>query len=403
MRTLYACLVSSGVVLVVACCGGKTTGEPPLDAQPSEAADASVDGGGAGDAQVQADTGTPLPPTEFATVTASTLPYEDSFPTVTTFRVPFTTMRAGTQVKVALWGHLTGMNVREAWLGRYLGSGTVEGNTPLLFSAQKGVSLAPGAVALSDPLPFVVAHGGRYAVSFAATGTVPSGQDIVSDGVRASGNVAGLPTISGGTRDVAVYGVKYVAVLGERQRVIAVLGDSIGAGMAAGTTEGRFVGVAQQELAFPVVDASEGGDGVERAYFRIDSDVLALPGITDCVVEIGINDLHREYPPFVIDGLTKIFLALRRAGLRTWGGTIIPNSAPKRTEAWELTRQEVNAFIQSTDLVDGVVDFAAALADPADPTKPAAGLMSQDGIHPSTAGHRVMGETLARAVQGSRP
>ena len=343
-------------------------------------------------------------------VVASSLPYPDSFSSPTTFRVPFTTVRSGSRVEVTLWGQSAGMTVTSAWIGQWMGDGTVEGNAQLYFGGKPGVDVAPNAFATSDPLGFSTVSGKRYAVSFAATGTVPGAlSDIGGEGLQAPGDLAGSAMLSG-TADPAFRGIKWVAVLGPpTTRAVAVLGDSIGAGEASWGVDLRFVDLAQKALGYPVVDASEGGDGVERAQQRISQDVLPLPGITDCLVEIGTNDLHAPRDArFVIDGLTAIYKALAQAGLHPWGATILPKGIdpstgrPHLPPEFEAARVQVNDFIKATSLVVGHVDFAAAIADPADPSKPAEGMLASDGIHPANAGHQAMADAMVKAFKAAQ-
>ncbi len=346
-----------------------------------------------------------------------------SFPSATTFRVPFTNMRTGTKVQVAFRGDESGgMELTGVWIGRDLGSGTVAENTQLLFGGQPGTSVPASVTAVSDPLDFTMKSGERYAVSFVATGTVPHAlTDINFEGFRVGGSQADRATLSGPTIDPALRGVKWVAVFGEPTRVVAVLGDSIGAGEASGGTDRRFMDLAQKQLGHPVVDSSVGGDGV--ATTRIDRDVLSLPGITDCLVELGTNDLHQANDPndprpgkgleagkqFIIDGLTNIYTRLDGAGFRVWGATILPKGlkedgvTPILTANGEAARVAVNDWIKGTPLVVGVVDFAAAIADPTDSSKPAEGMLAQDGIHPLNQGHQAMADKMVEAFGGSLP
>jgi lysophospholipase L1-like esterase len=289
------------------------------------------------------------------------------------------------------------MSVVSAYLGQSVDGGVAQ-NTVLTFGGNTAVTIAPGTVRLSDDLDFAVTSGSRYTVSFAATGNIPFSQDIGNDGLIASGNLAGLASFTG-PADVTMHGLKSVSVFGPPTRIVAVLGDSIGAGMAASGLEMRFVDLSQRALGYPVVDASEGGDGVLRALERVPSDVLALPGVTDCMVEVGTNDLHREDGQFVIDGLTNIYRALSAAGIRPWGATILPKGAGVLTAGGEVAREQANAFILASPLVYGVVDFAAALADLANPSMPAAGMLAKDGIHPGNTGHQAMANILVRAFR----
>jgi lysophospholipase L1-like esterase len=254
-----------------------------------------------------------------------------------------------------------------------------------------------GMPGLSDFFAYEVRAGERYAVSFSATGAVPEGLRFESDGVFAVGDVAAETTIAGAL-DYVTHGVRWIAVEGPAQPVLAVLGDSIGAGQSASRVEERFFEKAQRSVGFPIVDASVGGDGIDRALHRIERDVLALPGVTDCLVQVGTNDLHREDPGFLINGLSEAYARLRQAGIRPWAATIIPKGPGHLTAEAEQMRQTVNEFVRSRAQVQGVVDFDAAVRDPANPSLPLPGMLA-DGIHPTSAGHSAMADVLARSLR----
>ena len=57
-------------------------------------------------------------------------------------------------------------------------------------------------------------------------------------------------------------------------------------------------------------------------------------------------------------------------------------------------RLAVNRWIKNSRAFDGVVDFAAALADPASPGKLAPKFDSGDHLHPGPAGHEAMGKAI---------
>ena len=59
----------------------------------------------------------------------------------------------------------------------------------------------------------------------------------------------------------------------------------------------------------------------------------------------------------------------------------------------ESKRQAIKRFIRESGAFDGVVDFAAAVSDPADPSHWKTGL-SVDSLHPSDAGAEAMGDAI---------
>ena len=146
-----------------------------------------------------------------------------------------------------------------------------------------------------------------------------------------------------------------------------------------------------------------GLSGVQR--FR--QDVLDVPGVRGVLVLEGINDLG--IPPAVttpaelIAGYQQLIAMAHAAGIKIWLGTIMPASnavidgtllAPKS----ERYREQVNAWIRTQHLADGVVDFDAALRDPSDPAILNPVYAGPDNLHPNLLGYQVMANTVSLAM-----
>jgi lysophospholipase L1-like esterase len=58
----------------------------------------------------------------------------------------------------------------------------------------------------------------------------------------------------------------------------------------------------------------------------------------------------------------------------------------------------VNQWIRTSGAFDGVIDFDAALRDPATPARMAPQYDSGDHLHPGTAGHEAMGNAVDLAL-----
>jgi len=71
-----------------------------------------------------------------------------------------------------------------------------------------------------------------------------------------------------------------------------------------------------------------------------------------------------------------------------YGGTITPCACAR-----DALRKDVNTYIRS-GAFDGVIDFDAALKDPADPTKMLAAAGSTDNLHPGPAGYKMMADAV---------
>jgi lysophospholipase L1-like esterase len=134
---------------------------------------------------------------------------------------------------------------------------------------------------------------------------------------------------------------------------------------------------------------------------RLERDVLSHAGVTDVILFMGTNDIRRGAPAAqVIDAMSRIAAAIKARRMRVFGATIIPrhNVPPTGTNTgWDDTktaiRREINQWIRTRAPFDGVLDFDAAVRDPAN-----ADLINApfncDGIHPTPRGYFEMGQSL---------
>ena len=169
-------------------------------------------------------------------------------------------------------------------------------------------------------------------------------------------------------------------------QVVACFGDSITDGTGS-TLNGddRWPDVLARRLRaahgsrFAVVNAGIGGNritgptpydpktpfaGGPSALDRLDRDVLSLSGLSTIIWLEGINDLSSgASADAVIAGIREGVRRIRaRGGIRVLMGTITPalgSTAAAGTADVDARRQAVNAFIRSSDLFDGVLDFDA--------------------------------------------
>ena len=147
------------------------------------------------------------------------------------------------------------------------------------------------------------------------------------------------------------------------------------------------------------------GDALVKRFGR---DVLERPGVRTAIVLIGINDINFssmppragldcDYPHTsvsagdLIDGYKRVIAEAHRRGVRVFGAPLTPASLPPQRESIRLA---VNQWIRTAGAFDGVVDFDAALRDPAQPERLQQGYDSGDHIHPSDAGYAVMAQAI---------
>lgn len=145
----------------------------------------------------------------------------------------------------------------------------------------------------------------------------------------------------------------------------------------------------------------------DSALRRFDRDVVAQPGAKYVIVLLGVNDLGHPgtSAPLSEEVTAEEIIAAHRQliarahvhGMKIFGGTILPFQGDTLgfwNEENEAKRQQVNEWIRTSEEYDAVIDFDAALRDPANPLRLAPAYDSGDGLHPNDAGMLA----LARAV-----
>ncbi len=290
------------------------------------------------------------------------------------------------------------------------------------FGGRAATVIPAGAEVWSDPVDLAVAAGADLAISLHLPGppsppTGHPGSRATSWFVHGDRTAAeDLPGAQSAPRWLVIAGVEVQA---PDARAIAVLGDSItdGFGVQPDTnlrwTDHLAVRLrAEGPGQVAVLNAGIGGnrllnDGLgPNALARLERDVLSQPGVTHVIVLEGVNDLgtltrdapasaaqHAALVAQATEALRQIALRARAKGLTVIGATILPFAGsttyhpPAETEA---DRQAINAWIRAPGNFDAVIDFDAALRDPADPARLDPKYDSGDGLHPSLDGYRAM-------------
>jgi lysophospholipase L1-like esterase len=289
------------------------------------------------------------------------------------------------------------------------------------FDGSTAVSVAPGTEAVSDPVRLTVPAGGDLLVTTYTPGqaapmsyhAIALQRSFVATGADAANAVA-ASAFPGTT--YARHIVSGLDVSGAPGAVVA-FGDSITDGWrSSDDANRRWPDVLAERLRqgpesrrFGVLNAGIGGNRVlldgrkgihgQSAAQRLDRDVLSRSGVRTVIVLEGINDIqqspHQLDPTKITAGLADIAARSRAHGLRVIGGTLTPfGGCICYSPQEETTRQAVNAWIRDSGTFDSVVDFDAALRDPADPHRMLPAYDSGDHLHPGDAGYEAMGNAV---------
>ncbi|AJP74496.1 GDSL family lipase [Sphingomonas hengshuiensis] len=334
----------------------------------------------------------------------------------------------GTQLRLQ-FSNATGgapVTIARARLARSAGEArTVAGSDHAVsFSGQPGVTIQPGAVAISDPVALPVKALEMLAVSIYLPDQTPA-NTIHPLGLRtttlAPGDRTGDADLPGAQTNRSYFWLTGLEVLAPaRSATIVAFGDSITDGY--GTTPGRSAAwpdlVAERLQADPatrhlsIVNMGISGNRVRRdgaglsALARFDRDVLARPGVRWMILLEGINDINIAaipgIPPsedvdaaMLIAAYSQLIDRAHLHGIKVMGATLTPTEGlwmygPKT----ETVRQAVNAWIRTGGKFDAVVDFDAAVRDPARPARLNPAYDPGDHVHPNDAGNAAMAAAL---------
>lgn len=347
----------------------------------------------------------------------------------------------GSQVRVRLSNAHGGtpMTVGTASAGRSDGAaGVVPGTlAQLSFGGRPDVVLAPGAEVVSDPAPLVTAPGSPVAVSL----FLPVAPDVLTEhevalrtsylsdpgdaALDAAGTAYGTPVgswlVLTGLEVLAPRPVNTVVAVGDSitdgigslsdtderwsdalsRRLAAAGGGAVMSVLNAGISANRLVpGAAPDD---PPGAGPRGGDA---PLARFDRDVVAA-GASDVVLHIGTNDVAAgRSAAEIVDAMVAYTDRARAAGVRVVLTTITPSdSGAHGSRAAVRTREVVNVWVraQGRAHADAVADFAAAVADAADPARLAPAFDSGDGLHLSAAGYRALAAAVDPAVLTGSP
>lgn len=128
---------------------------------------------------------------------------------------------------------------------------------------------------------------------------------------------------------------------------------------------------------------------------RVALDAVEQSAVTTVILLEGINDLGktpRASADDLIAGYTQLIGEMHDAGIEVLHGTLTPagGSVSYGSAEIEAERQKVNAWIRTASVADGVVDFDAAVRDPADPARLDARYDGGDHLHLNPAGNQAM-------------
>lgn len=294
-------------------------------------------------------------------------------------------------------------------------SDIVEGSSVVLsFNGKNGITMQPGEIVTSDPVKFPMGNRQNIAITIhygAASSTSVSGHP----GSRTTSYLA-----EGNTNDFTHaiptdhwYNLKGIDVLASTEAgAIAILGNSITDGRGSTTNQqNRWPDILSRRLLnneptskVAVLNMGIGGNCMlggglgPTGRKRYQRDLQQQAGVKWIILFEAINDLGYSHNGVqaaeqLIPLYEQIIHEAHDQGIYVYGATITPfkNSFYYRDDR-ELGRQMINAWIRTTPLLDGVIEFEHAVCDPQDTTMMHRDfLFENDYLHPNAKGYEAMG------------
>jgi len=304
----------------------------------------------------------------------------------------------------------------------------------LTFAGAPSVTIPPGGEIVSDPRRFRVAPFRDLVVSLHVTTSGAATQHAIAlqtSYVSAPGSGDHTADQAGAafTRTIDTWPFLTDVEVRASRRVggLVVIGDSITVGFPEPVDgNGRYPDLLARRLAaarrprIAVQNAGISGNRLLAGPFlpafgpslasRLEHDAIDQAGAGIVLLMAGTNDLGlvpRATAAMTIAGLASAVERLHAAGLRVLLGTQTPSKGMAGlfhgTPEAIAARNEINHWIRTSGVADGVVDFHAALRDPADPDRMRPEYDSGDRLHPSPAGYQAMADAVDLGLLADPP
>jgi lysophospholipase L1-like esterase len=312
--------------------------------------------------------------------------------------------------------------------GGAAGVGAIQpGSTrPVTFAGNASVTIPVGSQAVSDPLDFPLPPLANLTVNLylaqgQASDSITSHPGSRTTTHMAAGNHVDDPDLPGAATVEHWYFISGVEAWSAPGTAAAVtLGDSLTDGRGS-TTDGndrwpdQLLGRLQADPAtadVAVVNQGAGGNRVlddglgPNAVGRIDRDVLARSGVKWLLVFEGVNDIgtadatdaaQKQVADELIAAYQQIVTRAHAAGIRVYGATITPLGGSDYDDPRglrEATRRAVNTWIRAGGRFDAVVDFDAAVRDPAHLLRLLPAYDVGDHLHMNRHGYKALADAV---------
>nr|BDT35703.1 GDSL-type esterase/lipase family protein [Myxococcus sp. MH1] len=323
---------------------------------------------------------------------------------VTTFRLRVPVARAGERLQVTFRAGDGNLTLQRATVAKAGVDGSlVSAPVALSFEGKPGFNVGARALVTSDPVVFPVGFREDVAITFEVRGALAASAINAFPGSFARAGTHALVTGAiGGEPFERSVGVASVHVEGPTGRAFIALGDSITEGYVdlRNDTRNAWPALVEAQLGVPVVNAGVSGQGFYDALRLLSDEVLAVKGVTDCLVLLGTNDLGDAGAEEQME--TRMLLLVQRLEpfCRVWVSTLLPKEKTNYG-AYDYVKSQrlgFNAWLRGGGTSTDVIDLESVMRQTSNVHLYLDGL-GIDGIHPSTEGHRVMAAEVVRTLR----
>lgn len=302
------------------------------------------------------------------------------------------------------------------------GNGAIDTSTDrtLYFDNSPSVTMAAGAVAVSDPFPFALQPRTDLAITiyFGSTSTdVTDHPGSRTTSYLLTGNAVARADFTGAVTTDHWYNINTIEVLApETAACVAILGNSITDGRGSTTNlQNRWTDIFSETLLqdsstqhVGVLNLGIGGNCVlsgglgPTAVSRFDRDILGQSEVRWAIVFEGVNDIGgiktaaaaNATANNLINAYKQMIVKAHANNIRIYGATITPFKGNSYYNQYsDLCRNTVNQWIRSAGNFDACIDFDKVMRNPLD-TASLISSYQNDGLHPDAAGYVTMGESV---------
>ncbi len=293
-------------------------------------------------------------------------------------------------------------------------------NKELTFNGTSAVTMNAGTTVTADPIAFTLTPRMDVAITIyygqtSATVTGHPGSRTTS--YILAGNTTTTTDFTGSVTTDHWYNINGIDLLApETAACVAILGNSITDGRGSTTNlQNRWPDIFSESLLrdsstqqVGVLNMGIGGNSVlsgglgPTGVSRYDRDILQQHGVRWAIVFEGVNDIGGVHSAAaattiangLIDAYQQMIDKAHAHDITIYGGTIMPfKGNGYYNEYSESCRLTVNQWIRTEGNFDAYIDFDKTMRDPQDSTRLVSSYQN-DGLHPDSAGHRTMGESI---------